>query len=121
MKWLSHIEGASLKFKNQKRFLFRPRCIRTGQQTGPKISSDSPFKRIISVHLDMTVSVTKVYYQNVFLDERNYVCQNHINFVPLEVHMRLWDGIVQGPLSLRPPSQYLSIKEVLKSIFCYCK
>jgi hypothetical protein len=43
LKWLPHIEGASLKFKNQTRFLFRPMCIHTGQKTGPKISCDSPF------------------------------------------------------------------------------
>jgi len=38
------IEGAYLKCKNQKRLTFRPRCIHTGQKTGPKISCDSPFK-----------------------------------------------------------------------------
>ncbi len=45
LKFLSQIEEASLKLKNQKRFIFRPRSIHTGQKTGPKISCDSPFKK----------------------------------------------------------------------------
>ncbi len=44
LKELSKIKGASLKFKNQKRFTFGPRYIHTAQKTGPKISCDSPFK-----------------------------------------------------------------------------
>ncbi len=32
LKWLSQIEGTSLKFKNQKRFLFRSRYIYSGQK-----------------------------------------------------------------------------------------
>jgi hypothetical protein len=41
---LPKIEEASYKFKNHERFIFRPRCIHTGQKTGLKISCDSPFK-----------------------------------------------------------------------------
>jgi hypothetical protein len=44
LKWLSQIEGISLKFKNQKQFLFRSRYIYSRQKTIPKISCDSPFK-----------------------------------------------------------------------------
>ncbi len=44
LKYLSKIKGASLKFKNHKRFTFRSRYIHTAQKTGPKISCDSPFK-----------------------------------------------------------------------------
>jgi hypothetical protein len=44
LKCLSQIEEASLKHKNQKRFIFRPRSIHASQNTGPKISWDSPFK-----------------------------------------------------------------------------
>ncbi len=42
LKWLPHIEGASSKFRNQKRFLFRPRCIHTGQKQVQKSHATVP-------------------------------------------------------------------------------
>jgi hypothetical protein len=47
---LSKIEGISLKLKNQKRFLFRPRQIHSSQNS-LQISWDSPFKRKRKCHL----------------------------------------------------------------------
>jgi hypothetical protein len=44
LKLLSKIEETSLKFKNQKRFPFRPIWIHSSQKITIKISCDSPFK-----------------------------------------------------------------------------
>ncbi len=44
LNWLSKIKGISLKLKNQKRFLFRPRQIHSSHEKTVKISCGSPFK-----------------------------------------------------------------------------
>jgi hypothetical protein len=47
LKWLSQIEGAFLKFNNQKRFLFRPRASLQAKKQAQKSHATVPLNATI--------------------------------------------------------------------------